>query len=565
MKIAYVQMKVAAGHPDINTKKILQFIEQARDGGADVVIFPELAVSGRMLGTTWNQDSFLHECYNLESKIVEASKNLIIICGNVNCDNEDGLPIFIARDGEYFEWEDYLYEAEIDLISENENDEDEDNYDEDDDYEENTLKVGFAFDKEFGGDFDLLINFSHEPFHTDKNISAKNFHVKCPIIHIGSIGIQNTGKAIYTFDGRSTVFNSRGEIVQRVEPFTECLNFIELEDIDNMPALELPEISETENIYRAISYGVKSFLEQIGVNKVVIGVSGGIDSAVAAALYVQVVGAENVYLVNMPSKFNSSTTKGLSEQLAKNLGCKYYVVPIQESVDWTVKQLEERGIEVSNFVKENIQARDRSSRILAAIAASVGGVFTCNANKAESTVGYATLYGDEAGFLSALADLWKYQVYDLARYMNEKIYKREVIPQGIIDIVPSAELSTAQNVDEGKGDPLKYPYHDYLFRAFAEENLTPEDILRFYARGELEKEIGCKAGLVKKYFPTAQDFITDLERWWKQFTGMGVAKRIQSPPILAVTEYPYGARYESQNGVHFTKKYLELKDKLLNR
>ena len=285
------------------------------------------------------------------------------------------------------------------------------------------------------------------------------------------------------------------------------------------------------------------------MSKVVIGVSGGIDSAVAAALYTQVVGAENVYLVNMPSVFNSATTKNLSEQLAKNLGCKYFVVPIQESVDWTVKQLEASGIAVSNFVKENIQARDRSARILATMAAAVGGVFTCNANKAETTVGYATLYGDAAGFMSALADLWKFQVYDLARYMNAEIYKREVIPQGIIDIVPSAELSTAQNVDEGKGDPLRYPYHDYLLRAFAEDDLTPEDILRWYVSSQVEDNIGCAAGLVEKYFPTAQEFIADLERWWKQF--------------MAVTYCPYGARQESQNGWHFTKKYLELKDKLL--
>ena len=238
-------------------------------------------------------------------------------------------------------------------------------------------------------------------------------------------------------------------------------------------------------------------------------------------------------------------------------------MPIQESVDWTVKQLEGVGLEVSSFVRENIQARDRSSRILAAIAACVGGVFTCNANKAESTVGYATLYGDAAGFLSALADLWKFQVYNLARHLNEKIFRREVIPQGIIDIVPSAELSNAQNVDEGKGDPLKYPYHDFLFKAFAEKNSTPEEILTWYSQGVVEKNIGCEFGLVEKFFPTAEDFINDLERWWKQFTVAGVAKRIQSPPILAVTDHPFGARAESQNGVHFSKKYFELKKILL--
>ena len=495
MRIAYAQMKIAAGHPSVNTEKILHFIDEARDGGANIVIFPEYAITGKMIGDTQNQNSFVRDCELCRKKISATAKNIKIILG----------------------------------------------------------------EKFSGAGFDVI--FSSEPFSLDKNISSEK--ITRPTIYVGGVGIQNTGKTIYTFDGGSAVYNSRGEIVQRAEPFAECLNFIELEEIDKMPALKLPEVSEAEKIYRAISYGVENFLEQIGVKKVVIGVSGGIDSAVAAALYTKILGAENVYLVNMPSVFNSATTKNLSEQLAKNLGCKYCVVPIQESVDWTVKQLESVGFNVSNFVRENIQARDRSARILAAIAASVGGVFTCNANKAESTVGYATLYGDEAGFLSALADLWKYQVYDLARYLNKKIYGFEAIPQGIIDIVPSAELSTAQNVDEGKGDPLKYPYHDYLLKAFAEKNLTPEDILQFYVRGEVENKISCAFGLVEKYFPTAQEFIADLERWWKQFKGMGVAKRIQSPPILAVTDSPYGAHFESQNGVYFTQKYLELKKKLL--
>ena len=492
MKIAYAQMKVAAGRPDVNTRKILQLIDEAQADGADVIIFPELAILGQMLGDTLCQKAFRHECEDYYREICAVFENVIFD----KADNRTGLDI----------------------------------------------------------------DFNTEPFSIGKGgVSVK---IGRPLIRVGAVGVQNTGKTIYAFDGNSAVFNSRGEIVQRAEPFAECLNFIETDDIDTLPALEPVIEDETAQIYRAISYGVKEFLAQIGIGKVVIGVSGGIDSAVAAALYVQVVGADNVLLVNMPGVYNSATTRGLSEQLARNLGCKYYVAPIQESVDWTVKQLEGLGVEVSNFVKENIQARDRSSRILAAMAAANGGVFTCNANKAESTVGYATLYGDEAGFMSALADLWKFQVYALARYMNSTVYGREVIPQGIIDIVPSAELSTAQNVDEGKGDPLRYPYHDYLFRAFVERDLTPEDILRLYVDGGLETELGCEAGLVDKYFPTAQAFTDDLERWWKAFTGMGVAKRIQSPPIFAVTDKPFGARRESQNGWHFTRRYYELKASL---
>ncbi len=570
-KIAYAQMKVVAGHPDVNTRKILQLIDEARACGADMVIFPELAVPGRMVGGAWQQETFLDDCECYGAEIIAASKNITVVFGNIDIDVNDKPfnAIFVARNGK-------LIDSPV-IGHELPSAEEKNSCAAPDTqaaylHLENDTSDGAI--EEYGASFLIgnqeqsvdrtsafCLRLSSAPFVVGEKSATKNYGR--PLISVSAVGVQNTGKTIYPFDGGSAVYNSRGELVQYAEPFAECLNFVELNEIDRMPVLKPPVETESARIYRAIRYGVKEFLEQIGVGKVVIGVSGGIDSAVAAALYVQVVGAENVYLVNMPSRFNSATTKNLSDRLAKNLGCKYFVVPIQESVDWTVKQLEGVGVSVSNFVKENIQARDRSARILAAVAASVGGVFTCNANKAESTVGYATLYGDEAGFLSALADLWKYQVYDLARYMNAEIYKREVIPQGIIDIVPSAELSTAQNVDEGKGDPLRYDYHDYLLRAFAENNWTPEEILRWYATGELEKSIGCNAGLVEKYFPNEEDFIADLERWWRAFTGMGVAKRIQSPPILAVTNSPYGARRESQNGTHFTRAYRELKAELI--
>ncbi|MBR3458543.1 MAG: NAD(+) synthase, partial [Selenomonadaceae bacterium] len=275
----------------------------------------------------------------------------------------------------------------------------------------------------------------------------------------------------------------------------------------------------------------------------------------------------------------SETTKGLSQKLAENLGCHYTIIPIQYSVEHTIEQLETAPIEflkshtmthlkVSSFVAENIQARDRSARVLAAVAAAFGGGFTCNANKAETTVGYSTLYGDQSGFLAAMADLWKYQVYELARYLNNEIYRKEAIPQGIIDIVPSAELSENQNVDEGKGDPIKYPYHDFLFRAFVErwQKATPQDILEWYMEGTLEEKIGCEADLVKEFFPTVADFIADLERWWNLFTGMAIAKRIQAPPVLAISRRAFGFDHrEAQNGPYYTMKYRELKETLLKK
>jgi NAD+ synthase (glutamine-hydrolysing) len=230
---------------------------------------------------------------------------------------------------------------------------------------------------------------------------------------------------------------------------------------------------------RALQYGLTQFLNHCGLERVVVGASGGIDSAVVATLLRQVLPAENLLLVNMPGQYNSQTTRGLAADLARNLELPYASVAIEDSVALTIAQLD--GLEVSiqgehpighlklsDFVLENVQARDRSSRILAGIAAAFGGAFSCNANKSEMTVGYSTLYGDLGGFMAPIADLWKGEVYALARHLNQSVYGREVIPEGTLSIVPSAELSSTQNVDQGMGDPLIYHYHDRLFASWVE-------------------------------------------------------------------------------------------------
>jgi NAD+ synthase (glutamine-hydrolysing) len=216
-------------------------------------------------------------------------------------------------------------------------------------------------------------------------------------------------------------------------------------------------------------------------------------------------------------------------------------------------------------MQENIQARDRSSRVLAAVSAAFGGVFTCNANKTEATVGYTTLYGDLCGYLANLADLWKMEVYELGHYLNKTVFGREIIPQGIFDVTPSAELSTAQNVDEKKGDPLLYPYHDALFRSWIESwnRTTPEEILDWYDAGVLEQKLGYD-GKISALFENAAAFVADLERWWNQYQGIAVAKRIQAPPVLAIKKRAFGFDHrESQMGSRYTKRYETLKKKIL--
>ncbi|MBO4400213.1 MAG: NAD(+) synthase [Selenomonadaceae bacterium] len=533
-KIALAQIEVAAGQPALNAEKILKFIAQAKEQECAAIVFPASSVSGRLYTTS---RAFLKDCDTFCQQIIAASEGIAVIFGGVQ-------EILVAGGGK--------------LV--------------------NRLQDRTVFTAEIAG-VQLCFMLDGTPYASGNAerynfCAARAIDAKCPLVYVNAVGVQNNGKNIFPFDGESRIYNRDGKVIHEVAPFHENLSVVELDGLESLPALELPEEPPVAGIYRALSFGVEKFLAQIGMKKVVIGISGGIDSAVAAALYSKILGVENVLLVNMPSAFNSDTTKNLSETLAKNLGCKYVVLPIQDSVDATVKQIEStpvtflsygstEEIKISGFVRENIQARDRSSRILSALAAAVGGVFTCNANKAETTIGYATMYGDAAGFMAALADLWKFQIYELARYMNDEVYGREVIPQGIIDIVPSAELSDAQNVDEGKGDPLHYDYHDYLFRAFTEKMSAPEDLLLAYAQGLLEDEIGCADGLAKKYFPTVEDFIADLEKWWKAFNGMAVAKRIQSPPILALTARPFGAQKESQYPPHFSQAYQDLKRQLL--
>lgn len=620
MKIRLVQLDVIPGQPASNGKHILTHIEQAQRDQIQLLLFPEMCVPGYLLGDEWERSAFLRECEIWGDTIRAASQGITVVFGNIAVDwqhkNEDGRErkynaLFVAEDGEFIAHPVTGQNFFIKMLMPNYREFDDNRYFHDprklayerkisledlihpapsrlgklgcilceDGWDEDYTISPLALQAQKGAE--LLINISSSPYTFNKNhkrnrvFSAQAKKYGLPLLYVNAVGLQDNAKTLFTFDGSSCVYDSQGNVLQQAKGFEEDVLDLQLPvGAKGMSVSGAWAEDSTAQQFAAIQYGTRKFMERIGLRKVVVGVSGGIDSAVAAAVYRAILPAENVLLVSMPGPFTSMTTRKLSRALAENLDCPFTEIPIQPVVDITVAQLEEAEfsysggkvqLQVSDFVRENIQARDRSSRILAGVAAAFGGAFTCNANKSETTVGYSTLYGDLGGFLANLADLWKGEIYALAEFLNKEVYDREVIPAGTIKIKPSAELSAQQNVDKDQGDPLFYPYHDALFRSWVErwQRATPEDNLRWYMDDELAQQLGYE-GDIQTLFPDAASFIADLERWWKLYQGMAIAKRIQAPPVLAIKRRAFGFDHrEAQMGARFTEGYERLKLELL--
>lgn len=450
---------------------------------------------------------------------------------------------------------------------------------------------------------------------------------RVPFVYAHNVRIQNNGKNVLPFDGSSTVYNADNSIQTQAEPFTESLLRghvqVLLRDREQETTLQsrlsslqqkeerlaalmaeycrlsqeaithdLPEVrisanqrlhtfeaSETEaldTLYQALVTAVKEFFVMSALKRAVIGLSGGSDSALVAKILVNAIGADNVYAVNMPTEFNSDETKDYAAKLAKELGIYYAVVPIQESYEHTVEQIngveftlqdgtaKTAQFELPRLNKEGVQARDRGARVLAALASSVGGVFTNNGNKSEFLAGYCTFYADLAGALAPIADLYKTQVWALMKRLLDRETGISSL-KTIADSIPSAELSAEQSLDGGTGDPFVYGYHDKLWFALFEGRKNPEDILAWYAEGVLPEKLGVSADLVHKVCPDKDAFVSDLERIYKLLK-VSVIKGIQAPPGIRVSRK--GREFDMrksmmQNSIYYARGYEALKSQLL--
>ena len=626
MKIILGQMEVVPARPDLNFAKAMQLVEQARLAKADMLILPEMCIPGYLIGDIWEQQSFLDDCQYYNNELIKASDEMIIIFGSIAVErelrNEDGRirkynAAYICQHGgtiggyagrnfviknnlpNYREFDDSRHFYSLEKLS----------LESKQKIESlvkplkisvkgKSLSLGVVLCEDSWTDnyaynlpqllanqgAEILCNLSCSPFTLGKNkkrwqlFSKQAQLANIPLLYCNNVGIQNNGKNIFTFDGCSCAYNKNGDLGIAADAFTETALALDL-NLDSMTIAKgnVPaELEEIPAIYHALRYGTEKFLAQCGIKKMTVGLSGGVDSAVTAAMYVDILGPENVLLLNLPSKFNSETTQNLAQSLAQAANANYASISISHSFAHTVDQLENTAIinyqnstafnlSINQLGRENIQARDRGARIIAAASAAFGGAFSCNSNKAEMAIGYATFYGDICGALAMIGDLWKRQVYALGRYLNEAVFQREVIPEDIFNIRPSAELSDSQTVGNG-GDPLIYEYHDYLFQAFVESwnKVTPADILRWYKENTLAEKLGCSNKAIAEAFPTNQEFIDDLERWWKLFSGFSVAKRIQAPPLIAISKRAFGSDHrEAQLPPYFSREYHKLKNELL--
>lgn len=623
MKTWIAQIEVYPSEIQKNLASAISHLEKAKEANAEVVVFPEMCLTGYIIGDLWEEENFLEDAKNAGQSLEVKAKELglWVIYGNVFVDDtklgEDGRQrrynagfVSSPQQGRirsacglecfpkalmpnYREFDDTRYFFDLRKLAQEKSVSVESLLEPVEiSVESGSYKLGIqlcedGWDRDYstkptqvlvskGAEF--VFNLSASPFtkgkaaKRDRVFSEQAQSLGCTVVYVNQVGVQNNGKTFYVFDGDSSVWSANGKRHHFGSFFESGGFFWDSQHTESKVLEACPEVSYMQ----ALQKGLKNYLNACGLTKAVIGASGGIDSAVNASLFVSVLGPENVLLVNMPSKYNSELTKGLAADLANNLGCWQAIVPIGDSVALTHSQIHglkmsressEEVLSLSDFHMENVQARDRSSRILAALSSAFGGVFTCNANKAEMMVGYSTLYGDHGGFMAPLGDLWKDEVYGLGRLLDEHHFKRQVIPEGIYDIVPSAELSDKQDVTQGQGDPMTYWYHDRLFAYWIESwnRKGPEGVLEALAKGELEKELGLEKPWQEAFLGGKSELITDLERWWKLFRGMAVAKRIQSPPVVCISKRSFGFDYrESLIPVYFSEKYCKLKEKILS-
>ena len=518
MRLALAQMNAVVGDLDGNRDLILARLDEAKQAGADLVLFPELAITGYPPEDLLLRPGFVRAAERTLEEIALASRGTVVVVGAPIFDRDLYNAAAVCAGGEvkalvkkrflpnYGVFDEMRYFApgnELFL------------------FEHGETLVGVticedmwqpgppATDLALAG-AELLVNISASPFHLLRDREREEMFRTRARDTSAFVAFCNTvgGQDELIFDGHSLVLDDEGTVLARAPGFEECLLVVDIDPSsvvqrrltdarrralaaergefavttihvgaphdhgEHVTADVAPFCDDLEQMRLALELGLGDYVRKNGFKEIVVGVSGGIDSALVAALAAETLGPETVHCVSMPSRYSSEGTRGDAQRLAEALGCDFREIAIEPIVEQLIEALAASfaGRE-PDLTEENLQARIRGT-LLMALSNKFGWLLVATGNKSEMSVGYATLYGDMAGGFALLKDVYKTDVFRLSRYLNERA-GRELIPQSIIDRAPSAELR-ADQLDEDSLPP--YPKLDQVLEAYVEQDRTLEEL-----------------------------------------------------------------------------------------
>jgi NAD+ synthase (glutamine-hydrolysing) len=513
VRLVLAQIDPTVGDLDGNRALILERLEAAKDAGADLVVFPELAVTGYPPEDLLLRPGFVRAAERSLEQIALASRGVTLLVGTPHLDRDLYNACAVCSGGElkalvkkrflpnYGVFDEYRYFApgrELYL------------------FEHGDALVGVticedmwqpgppATDLALAG-AELLVNVSASPFHVGKDREREEMFRTRARDNNAYVAFCNAvgGQDELIFDGHSAVIDDEGDVIARAPGFEEALLVVDVDltsviarrltdarrralakdrgDIGEVPTIHVgaphertdelappvvPFADELEQMRQALVLGLRDYVRKNGFAEVLVGVSGGIDSALTAALAVEAVGVEHVHCVSMPSRYSSEGTRTDARRLAEALGCDFREIAIEPMVETYLEALAPSFAgQDPDLTEENLQARIRGT-LLMALSNKFGWLLVATGNKSELSVGYATLYGDMAGGFALLKDVYKTDVFRLSQHLG-------VIPQSIVDRAPSAELRDDQ-LDEDSLPP--YPALDLVLEAYVEQDRTLEEL-----------------------------------------------------------------------------------------
>ena len=532
MKIAIAQLNFHIGNFEGNLSKMLQAVETAKTQGADLVCFSELATVGYPPRDFLEFEDFIELAEHSVQELAKAAKGIAIVVGSPTKNPviegkdlynsayflADGrvqqmqhktlLPTYdIFDEYRYFEpaneWRVVEYQGKRIALTVCEDIWNIGN--------ENPLYTVCPLDELVPQKPDFILNLSASPF-SYKQANTRIHTVKAnvqrygiPMFYVNHCGAQTE----LIFDGGSLVVSPDGKIFDELPYFEECIRTYELEAVVKGGRENEQPKEKMTLIHDALLLGIRDYFRKLGFKRAILGLSGGIDSAVVAVLAARALGPDNVRVVLMPSQFSSDHSIHDARKLAENLGTQYDIIPIEGIYQSYIEALKPHfWSQPFNIAEENLQARARGN-LLMALSNKFGNILLNTSNKSEVAVGYGTLYGDMCGGLSVIGDLYKTEVFALARYMNKD---GELIPENIITKPPSAELRPNQKDSDSLPE---YEALDEILYEYIEGRFSPQDIIE---RGYDEK-------LVRRVL---------------RLVNINEFKRHQMAPVLRVSEKAFG-------------------------